>query len=92
MLLTTHFMDEAGVLGDRVAIMRAGARMAALWVSYGFNQVKHPSGLLWASGSFEDSRCFLLRDPCRTQKTQTGNFLYLEGFGWWGAEASKSRG
>ena len=24
MLLTTHFMDEAGVLGDRVAIMRAG--------------------------------------------------------------------
>ena len=25
MLLTTHFMDEAGVLGDRVAIMRAGA-------------------------------------------------------------------
>ena len=28
MLLTTHFMDEAGVLGDRVAIMRAGAVQA----------------------------------------------------------------
>ncbi|CAE7212724.1 Abca17 [Symbiodinium microadriaticum] len=29
MLLTTHFMDEAGVLGDRVAIMRAGAVQAS---------------------------------------------------------------
>ncbi|CAE7353963.1 Abca17 [Symbiodinium natans] len=28
MLLTTHFMDEAGVLGDRVAIMRAGVVQA----------------------------------------------------------------
>eukprot|EP00913_Durusdinium_trenchii_P031129 g29149.t1 len=28
MLLTTHFMDEAGVLGDRVAIMRAGTVQA----------------------------------------------------------------
>jgi len=29
MLLTTHFMDEAGMLGDRVAIMRAGAVQAS---------------------------------------------------------------
>ncbi len=44
MLLTTHFMDEADVLGDRIAIMAAGEIQccgSSLFLKNAFGKTEH---------------------------------------------------